>query len=63
MTGVLEPLFPGPVETRLGRLDFEVGYPTPETTAKLYDELDLQRGPGLHLGYPAGPVRPVAARA
>ncbi|MCP4902244.1 MAG: DUF1254 domain-containing protein, partial [bacterium] len=35
------------VETRIGKLefthDFENGYPTDETIAKLYDEMDFQR--------------------
>lgn len=43
MTAVPEPLFPGPVDTRAGRLEFEAGYPTPSTTQHLFDELDFQR--------------------
>jgi hypothetical protein len=31
------------IETRIGKLDFELGVPTKETVAKLYDELDFQR--------------------
>jgi hypothetical protein len=31
------------VETRIGKLDFELGVPTTETVAKLYDEMDFQR--------------------
>jgi hypothetical protein len=31
------------VRTRVGELDFELGLPTEETVAKLYDELDFQR--------------------
>jgi hypothetical protein len=31
------------VETRLGTLEYEWGYPTAETTRKLFDEIDFQR--------------------
>lgn len=31
------------VSTRMGELEFNSGYPTKETTKKLYDELDFQR--------------------
>lgn len=31
------------VETRIGKLDFELGYPSKETVTKLYDALDFQR--------------------
>ena len=31
------------VETRIGTLSFEKGYPTPETARKVYDEMDFQR--------------------
>jgi len=31
------------VDTRIGRLDFELGVPTKETVEKLSDERDLQR--------------------
>ena len=42
------------VETRLGTLNFERGYPTPETTRKLFDEIDYQRAVQAYLwGYPA----------
>ena len=34
---------PDSVETRIGTLSFEKGYPTPETARKLYDEMDFQR--------------------
>lgn len=33
----------GPADTRIGRLDFELGVPTPETVANLFDEMDFQR--------------------
>lgn len=31
------------VNTRIGKLDFELGVPTKETSTKLYDEIDFQR--------------------
>ena len=34
---------PERVETRIGTLNFEQGYPTAETAQKLYDEMDFQR--------------------
>ena len=34
---------PERVETRIGTLSFEEGYPTEETAQKLYDEMDFQR--------------------
>lgn len=43
MTAIPPPLFSAPVETRIGHLDFSQGYPTPATTAHLFDELDFQR--------------------
>jgi hypothetical protein len=45
---------PASVETRLGTLDYESGYPTAETTRKLYDEMDFQRAVQAYLwAYPA----------
>ena len=42
------------VETRIGKLDFELGVPTKEAVAKLYDEMDFQRACQLYLwGLPA----------
>jgi hypothetical protein len=42
------------VETRLGALTFERGYPTAETARKLFDEIDYQRAVQAYLwGYPA----------
>ncbi len=42
------------VETRLGALNFERGYPTAETARKLFDELDYQRAVQAYLwAYPA----------
>lgn len=37
------------VETRIGKLDFELGVLTKETTAKLYDEMDFQRAVQCYL--------------
>jgi len=31
------------IDTRIGKLDFELGVPTQQTAAKLYDEMDFQR--------------------
>ena len=39
---------------RLGALRYELGFPTPETTQKLFDEMDFQRAVQAYLwGYPA----------
>ncbi|TRW45700.1 DUF1254 domain-containing protein [Georgenia yuyongxinii] len=39
---------------RLGALQFELGFPTPETTQKLFDEMDFQRAVQAYLwAYPA----------
>jgi len=41
-------------ETRIGTLNFENGFPTEETTRKLFDEMDYQRAVQAFLwGYPA----------
>ncbi len=46
--------YPDSVETRLGTLRYELGFPTPETTQKLFDEMDFQRAVQAYLwGYPA----------
>ena len=37
------------VDTRIGKLDFELGVPTPQTVTKLYDEMDFQRACQLYL--------------
>jgi len=37
------------LDTKVGKLDFEAGYPTPETVEKLYDELDFQRAVQAYL--------------
>jgi hypothetical protein len=41
-------------DTRIGKLTFESGYPSRETTSKLYDEMDFQRACQAYLwGIPA----------
>jgi hypothetical protein len=37
------------IDTRIGKLDFELGVPTSETTAKLYNEMDFQRAVQCYL--------------
>jgi hypothetical protein len=45
---------PEKMKTRFGNLEFPGGYPTAETSRKVYDELDLQRATQLYLDmYPA----------
>jgi hypothetical protein len=45
---------PDSVKTRIGDLKFEQGYPTEETTRKVFDELDYQRAVQAYLwAYPA----------
>ena len=45
---------PDSVETRLGTLNFEQGFPTEETTRKVFDEMDYQRAVQAYLwAYPA----------
>ena len=36
-------LLNGPVETRIGRIDLQAGYPSASSVKKLYDEIDFQR--------------------
>ena len=40
------------VQTRIGKLSFEGGYPSQETVAKLYDEMDFQRAVQAYLWGP-----------
>jgi hypothetical protein len=40
---------PQSVDTRSGRLEFELGVPTTKTVTKLYDEIDYQRACQLYL--------------
>lgn len=40
---------PQNVDTRIGRLDLELGVPTKETVAKLYDDMDFQRACQLYV--------------
>ncbi len=37
------------VDTRIGKLDFELGVPTKETVTNLYDAMDYQRACQLYL--------------
>jgi hypothetical protein len=37
------------IDTRIGKLDFELGVPTQETATKLYDEMDFQRAAKCYL--------------
>ncbi len=57
MTGAAHPnaTIPDSVELpRIGALRYELGFPTPETSRKLYDEMDFQRAVQAYLwGYPA----------
>jgi hypothetical protein len=42
------------IDTRIGKLTFESGYPSQETVEKLYDEMDFQRAAQAYLwGLPA----------
>lgn len=43
ITSASERALEGTVQTRIGALEFELGFPTDETVVKLYDELDFQR--------------------
>jgi len=44
----------GSIETQIGKLSFESGYPTQETVQKLYDDMDFQRACQAYLwGIPA----------
>jgi hypothetical protein len=44
---------PSSVDTRIGTLTFDKGYPTPETSKKLFDEMDFQRAVQAYLwSYP-----------
>jgi hypothetical protein len=45
---------PTTLHTRIGALTYEVGYPTKETSQKLYDEMDLQRASQAYMwSFPA----------
>src|SRR6202040_4049787 len=37
------------VDTRIGKLDFELGVPTRKTVTKLYDNMDFQRACQLYI--------------
>jgi hypothetical protein len=50
----LDTAIPDSVETRIGTLGHELGFPTPETSRRLFDEMDFQRAVQAYLwGYPA----------
>ena len=50
----LDTAIPDSVDTRIGKLGHELGFPTPETSRKLFDEMDFQRAVQAYLwGYPA----------
>ena len=51
----LDTAIPDSVEVpRIGALRYELGFPTPETSRKLFDEMDFQRAVQAYLwGYPA----------
>ena len=57
MTGAAHPnaTIPDSVELpRVGALHYELGFPTPETSQRLFDEMDFQRAVQAYLwGYPA----------
>jgi len=47
------PAPPQTAESRLGTLNFEQGFPTEETTRKVFDEMDFQRAVQAYLwAYP-----------
>jgi hypothetical protein len=49
-----KPLTPDSLERRIGKLSFENGFPSEETTRKLFDEMDYQRAVQAYLwAYPA----------
>lgn len=39
----------GSIETRIGKLDFESGFPSDESVQKLYDEMDFHRATQAYL--------------
>jgi hypothetical protein len=54
MTAPAQTQTPDSVKTRVGDLKFERGYPTEETTRKVFDEIDYQRAVQSYLwAYPA----------
>ena len=51
-------------DSRLGKLDFPNGFPTEETTQKLFDEMDYQRAVQAYLwAYPAVSFESIRTRA
>jgi hypothetical protein len=54
MTRFQDSPFPDRVESRLGPLEYRLGVPTPETSQKLFDEMDFQRAVQCYMwAYPA----------
>jgi hypothetical protein len=41
--------WPQTIDTRIGKLDFELGVPTQRTATKLFDEMDFQRAVQCYL--------------
>ena len=60
-TAVTLPVQGETLDSRIGKLGFEAGYPTQETVEKLYDELDFQRAVQAYLW--ALPMAPYGAMA
>ena len=48
-TAVTVPVHGETIDTRIGKLEFEAGYPAEETVQKLYDELDFERAVQAYL--------------
>src|SRR6516225_8750573 len=54
LSGAVPALAQETIDTRIGKLTFESGYPSKETVQKLYDEMDFQRACQAYLwGIPA----------
>lgn len=49
LLAVVVPGWAETIDTKVGKLEFQSGYPTKETVQKLYDELDFQRAVQLYL--------------
>jgi hypothetical protein len=43
------PVFAETIDTKIGKLEFNSGYPTKKTVQELYDELDFQRAVQAYL--------------
>jgi hypothetical protein len=54
LSGIAPALAQETIDTRIGKLTFESGYPSKETVQKLYDEMDFQRASQVYIwGIPA----------